>query len=437
MNEESIFLAATQLSEPHRRAEYLAHACAGDSALQHRLQERLAAHDRANDSANVVHVEHGRPGDFDALGTQIVPSAGELPGYAVGEGTRVVLTSGEPEPPDSSPLHRDDPHQGEHDATRIVMIRCETPERRDDEPGEHAATHVALPIEVSSVYSLGEGTRVELRAAEPPEYSDTSQTWISQRQGGADRELSEDLEFNESLSNRPIDLAYLAPSSKPGSLGRLGHYEVDAVLGRGGCGVVLKAFDEKLHRTVAIKVIAPELAGSSPARKRFLREARAAAAVRHENVVTVYAVEEQPIAYQVMEFINGRTLQQRLDQTGPIEAVEALNLAVQLGQGLAAAHAQGLIHRDIKPANILQEHGGERVKVTDFGLARTADDASVTQSGVIAGTPLYMSPEQAAGTAIDARSDLFSLGSVLYALYCGHPPFRAATTLAVLARVVN
>ena len=233
-------------------------------------------------------------------------------------------------------------------------------------------------------------------------------------------------------------LDFLQPSTKPGSLGRLAHYEALEVLGQGGCGIVLKAFDEKLHRVVAIKVMAPQLASTSPPRKRFLREARSAAAIRHENVVGIHAVEDQPIPYLVMEYIAGETLQQRLDRSGPIEVAEVLRIGQQVASGLAAAHALGLIHRDVKPANILLENGAaQRVKLTDFGLARAADDASLTQSGVIAGTPLYMAPEQAQGEVIDQRADLFSLGSVLYVLCSGRPPFRASTTLAVLKRVAE
>jgi 2-keto-4-pentenoate hydratase len=235
-----------------------------------------------------------------------------------------------------------------------------------------------------------------------------------------------------------IELGFLQPASKPGSLGRLGHYDVLAVLGRGGFGVVLKAFDETLHRIVAIKVMAPHLATTSPPRKRFLREARASAAIRDENIIQIYAVEEQPIPYLVMEYVAGETLQQRLNRTGPLDLPEVLRLGRQIAAGIAAAHAQGLIHRDIKPSNILLEFGDlERVKITDFGLARTADDASLTQSGVIVGTPLYMSPEQAQGVAVDQRADLFSLGSVLYVMCTGRPPFRGSTTLAVIKRVAE
>jgi len=231
-------------------------------------------------------------------------------------------------------------------------------------------------------------------------------------------------------------LDFLQPSTKPGSRGRLGHYEVLEILGRGGFGVVVRAFDEKLQRVVAIKLMSPQLAATSPARKRFLREARASAKVRHENVVQIYAVEEKPIPYLVMEYIPGRTLQQKLDENGPLDPPEMLRLAIQIARGLAAAHAQDLIHRDIKPGNILLEEAIEpRVKLTDFGLARAADDASLTQSGTVAGTPMYMAPEQAEGKAIDQRADLFSLGSVFYVMLSGRPPFRASGTMAVLKRV--
>jgi eukaryotic-like serine/threonine-protein kinase len=231
-------------------------------------------------------------------------------------------------------------------------------------------------------------------------------------------------------------LDFLEPSTKPGSLGRLGHYEVLELIGRGGMGVVLRALDEKLHRVVAIKALAPALAVSGEARQRFVREARAAAAVTHDNVIAIHAVEDAgPVPYIVMQCIDGKTLQEKLDRAGPLGLKETLRIGLQIAEGLAAAHRQGLIHRDIKPANILMENGVERVKIIDFGLARAVDDASLTQSGMITGTPLYVSPEQARGEPVDHRSDLFSLGSVLYTLGAGHPPFQAETTIAVLKRV--
>jgi serine/threonine protein kinase len=232
-------------------------------------------------------------------------------------------------------------------------------------------------------------------------------------------------------------LSVLAPPGRADSLGRLGHYEVLEVLGRGGFGIVYRAFDDVLQRVVAVKVLAPSLGTTSPARKRFLREARSSAQVRHENVVHVYAVEEQPLPYLVMEFVPGETLQQRLDRTGPLDVPEVLRIGRQVAAGLAAAHDQGLIHRDIKPSNILIDSGAQHVKITDFGLARAVDDASLTRSGAVAGTPMYMAPEQARGEPLDHRADLFSLGSVLYAMLTGRPPFRAGTSLAVLKRVTE
>lgn len=230
---------------------------------------------------------------------------------------------------------------------------------------------------------------------------------------------------------------FLPPSHRADAIGRLSHYEILSPLGKGAFGSVFKAFDTRLDRIVAVKILAPELAASGGARKRFIREAKSAASVRHEHVVDIHAVDEEPIPYLVMECIIGQTLQQKLDRTGPLSVLEILRIGYQIATGLSAAHALGLIHRDIKPANILLENGVERVKITDFGLARAGDDASLTQSGIVCGTPMYMAPEQAQGEALDGRADLFSLGSTLYAMCTGRPPFRATTTMAVLKRVVE
>jgi serine/threonine protein kinase/WD40 repeat protein len=253
--------------------------------------------------------------------------------------------------------------------------------------------------------------------------------------GTVDMGASDDGDAPRNAGDRP-QLGFLDPPTKQGALGRIGHYEVFAILGRGGFGIVLRAFDEVLQRVVALKVLAPEMAAASPARKRFLREARSSAAVRHENVVQIHAVEEQPLPYLVMEFIPGETLQQMLDRTGPLDVPEIVRIGRQIAEGLTAAHGTGLIHRDVKPANVLIEGGPQRrVKLTDFGLARAADDASISQSGMVAGTPLYMAPEQARGEVLDPRADLFSLGSVLYVMCTGRPPFRAGSTMAILKRV--
>ena len=231
-------------------------------------------------------------------------------------------------------------------------------------------------------------------------------------------------------------LSFLRQAERPGLLGYLGDYEVQEVIGRGGMGVVFKAFDPALHRLVAIKIMAGAVAGSATARRRFAREAQAAAAVAHEHIVTVYGVfERDGLPFLVTQYVAGESLQTRLERAGPLAVVDIIRIGLQTASGLAAAHAQGLIHRDIKPANLLLENGLARVRITDFGLARMADDVQLTQQGVVAGTPEYMAPEQARGEPVDPRADLFSLGSVLYAACTGGPPFCGASAVAVLRQV--
>ncbi|HEY4234372.1 MAG TPA: serine/threonine-protein kinase [Lacipirellulaceae bacterium] len=228
----------------------------------------------------------------------------------------------------------------------------------------------------------------------------------------------------------------LGAPNHPENLGRLGRYDIERIIGSGGMGIVLKAHDSELNRPIAIKVLAAHLAHVGAARDRFSREARAAAAVVHEHVVAIYNVEtDGHTPFLVMQYVPGRSLQARVDEDGPLTVEEVLRIGMQAAAGLAAAHAQGLVHRDVKPSNILLEETVERAVLTDFGLARAINDASLTQTGVLAGTPFYMSPEQATGEAIDHRSDLFSLGSVLYFMATGHPPFRAEGALAVLHRI--
>jgi len=230
----------------------------------------------------------------------------------------------------------------------------------------------------------------------------------------------------------------LGPTDDPRMLGRVGTYEIVGVLGRGGMGVVFKGFDAALNRYVAIKLLQPHLAASGAARQRFAREAQAAAAVVDDNVMAIHGVAEwQGVPYLVMPYTRGVSLQKRLTSEGPLELREILRIGMQTAAGLAAAHAQGLVHRDVKPANILLADGVERVTLTDFGLARAVDDASLTRTGILAGTPQYMSPEQARGQTVDSRSDLFSLGSVLYALATGRPPFRAESSYAVLRLITD
>jgi len=230
----------------------------------------------------------------------------------------------------------------------------------------------------------------------------------------------------------------LSPPAHPEMLGRIGRYDVERLIGSGGMGVVFKAYDTELNRPVAVKLLAPYLASSGAARNRFAREARAAAAVVDEHVVSIHNVEsDEERPFLVMKYIAGGSLQQRIDREGPLEVCEVLRIGMHTAKGLAAAHAQGLIHRDVKPSNILLDEGVDRALLTDFGLARATDDASLTRSGFHPGTPHYMSPEQVRGEEIDGRSDLFSLGCVLYALCTGHPPFRADTSYAVLRRITD
>ena len=234
-----------------------------------------------------------------------------------------------------------------------------------------------------------------------------------------------------------IPTGLLEPPDQPGHVGKLGSYDVLRLIGRGGMGIVFLARDRALDRLVAIKLLSPGMAATGAARRRFAREAKAAAAVVHEHVVTIHAVDTLPqgVPYLVMQYIAGKSVQELIDRGRAAELAEILRIGSQAAGALAAAHAQGLIHRDIKPANILLENGVERVKITDFGLARAVDDATMTQSGVVAGTPQYMSPEQSSGEPIDHRSDLFSLGSVLYALCTGRAPFRGSSSMATLKRV--
>lgn len=230
----------------------------------------------------------------------------------------------------------------------------------------------------------------------------------------------------------------LSPPTHPEMLGRLGRYEVERLIGSGGMGVVFKAFDTELNRPVAIKLLAPYLASSGPARKRFAREARAAAAVVHQHVVPIHNVEtERESPFIVVQYVSGESLQMRIDREGSLELCEILRIGMQVADGLSAAHRQGLVHRDIKPSNILLEEAVERALISDFGLARAADDASLTRTGFHPGTPQYMSPEQASGLSVDARSDLFSLGSMLYTMCTGRPPFRAENSLGVLRRIID
>jgi hypothetical protein len=245
---------------------------------------------------------------------------------------------------------------------------------------------------------------------------------------------------------------FLAPPGGPGEIGRLGPYRVLKVLGVGGMGVVFEAEDPQLQRRVALKTMQPSLAASASARRRFLREARAAAALQHDHIVTIHQVgEDRGVPYLAMQLLQGETLENRLLRQRRLPLEEVVRIGREIAAGLAAAHAAGLIHRDIKPANVWLEAGSGRVKILDFGLAKAAAalaedeepaDASaplpadaLTGVGVVVGTLAYIAPEQARGDAVGPACDLFSLGCVLYRLCTGELPFHGADKWATLRAV--
>jgi eukaryotic-like serine/threonine-protein kinase len=219
------------------------------------------------------------------------------------------------------------------------------------------------------------------------------------------------------------------------------HYELDTEIGRGGMGVVYRAKDRRLKRTVAIKVLPPELAFRSEIKTRFLREAETAAQLNHPNIVDIYAVDEaEGLVFFVMAYITGDNLAKRLHDHGALSIDETRRTLRDVADALAYAHERGVVHRDIKPDNILIDQGSGRPMVTDFGIARAVSegDSRLTATGIAIGTPTYMSPEQAAGErSIDGRSDLYSLGILGYQMLTGEPPFIANSTPAILVKHIS
>lgn len=228
-------------------------------------------------------------------------------------------------------------------------------------------------------------------------------------------------------------LSLLGPPTREGEIGRLGRCRVLGMIGSGGMGVVFEGEDEQLQRRVALKAIRPSLAQQPGVRQRFLREARAAAAIEHEHIVTIYQVDQQgDVIFLAMQLLAGELLADRLHRDGLLPLAETLRIGREIAAGLAAAHERGLVHRDIKPENLWLDKRGH-VKILDFGLARLRDDvSSLTSSDLIIGTPNYMAPEQASGQEIDHRCDLYSLGAVLYRLLTGRPPAVGKNVTAVL-----
>ncbi len=231
---------------------------------------------------------------------------------------------------------------------------------------------------------------------------------------------------------------FLTPSDDPKDLGWLGRYRVVALLGEGGMGFVFRAEDEVLRRPVALKVMRQEVAAQPTARERFLREGRAAAAIKSDHVITIYDVgEENGVVFLAMEFLAGQNLDDWLKtRPTPPSGKAILWVAKDILKGLVAAHEKGLIHRDIKPANLWVEAETNRIKLLDFGLTRgTGAEKELTRPGQVLGTPNYMAPEQARALPVDGRADLFSLGVVLYRMITGKSPFVRAEMMATLFAV--
>jgi serine/threonine protein kinase len=243
------------------------------------------------------------------------------------------------------------------------------------------------------------------------------------------------------LSQRPtstVEFTFLSKPREPDEIGRLGPYRVLSLLGSGSMGIVFKAEDSRLKRAVALKVMRPNYATKLEYRQRFLREAQATAKIDHPYVVPIYSAEEcEGIPYLAMKLLEGHSLEERLKAQGAfLPLAEVVRIGEEVSDALTAAHAQGLIHRDVKPTNIWLEAGTDRVKLIDFGLARILDDdLRLTGTGYVVGTPSYMAPEQANGEETDHRSDLFSLGCVLYRASTGVQPFPGQFAVDVVAAV--
>ncbi|MCI0702432.1 MAG: transporter substrate-binding protein [Planctomycetia bacterium] len=246
------------------------------------------------------------------------------------------------------------------------------------------------------------------------------------------------------VSSSPRQFPFVAPREGSGELGRFDDYRILRLLGSGGMGFVFEAEELTLRRPVAIKILRPELATDPISRERFLREARAAAEIISDHVVTVLRVGESAnLPYLVMPLLFGETLQARIERPTLLELRTALAVARDTAEGLSAAHARGLTHRDIKPANIWLETDGpggsfKRARILDFGLARKPHgETSLTSTGFIVGTPNYMAPEQASGNDVDHRADLFSLGCVMYTMLTGEMPFQGNSAMAVMMALAN
>jgi len=332
----------------------------------------------------------------------------------------------------------------------FMCSHCDKPLRvRDDLAGKRAkcpACGQAISIPAPSGNLAHAGSDVAKRSPNPdsaetentlpPRAPDVYEEQLSATRTGNFANHDTDGDGSKTHGGHPAELTdFLAPPQAADEIGRLGPYRVLAILGRGGMGVVYRAEDPNLQRLLALKAMLPGLATSPSAKERFFREARAAAALKHPHIVTIFQVgEDRGAPFLAMEFLEGESLDDRVKREIRLPVPDILRIGKEVADGLEAAHERGLIHRDIKPGNIWLEGKKGHVKILDFGLARAMSGQSqLTQSGAIVGTPAYMAPEQACGRQIDHRCDLFSLGCVLYRMCTGVLPFKGNDTMAIIA----
>ena len=305
-----------------------------------------------------------------------------------------------------------------------------------DEPGQ------AVELHLEQCASCRE--RLESLSSENVDFSPMRDALLipkveSHRLSAVMADLSSSSVGSTNVAERDFSFAEVKTWIKPDSRGRIGRfadYDLIECVGRGGMGIVFRAFDASLDRPVAVKLMLPALANDHEAKLRFFREARSIAAVRHPNVVAVHAVSEQDgLPFLVTEFVEGQSLQHWVRPHDPIDAETIRRMGADIAAGLDACHQAGVLHRDIKPSNVLVDSRNGTAKITDFGLAMVASSPSLTLPGQLAGTPGYLAPERLAGMATDERSDLFSLGCVLYALAAGVEPFQSDSPFATMHQI--
>lgn len=252
---------------------------------------------------------------------------------------------------------------------------------------------------------------------------------------GAETNESDEKRF---AASRTILDNFLSESTYAGALGRISSYDVLRIIGTGGTGMVIEAWDERLSRKVAIKFLSPHLAEDVRACERFVQEARAVGAIKHPNVVGIHSVEDEhapPLL--VLEYIQGESLADVLDQQTSMPIEKVIAIAKDIAAGLTAAHAEGIVHRDLKPGNILIDEETGAAHISDFGLARAVDNPDLTAPGEILGTPRYMSPEQVEGRPVGQRSDFFSFGAVLYRMLTGEHPFPGEKPITLARQICD